>query len=172
MNREQKQKKIDAYDQAVSGAGYAILTEHGKMQVGAFEKMREDLHALGCGTMVVKNTLARIVFERHGIEDICEYLVGPSLLIYGEEEIAPAAKLLKKIGRTNQSIKVKGILFDGKVYPSTEFGSFSSMPTKQELRAKFAGVLKAPIAGFVRVINTPQRMAAVLGAYAAKREEN
>jgi len=170
MNREQKQQKLDAYDKVVTDAGYAILTEHGKMEVGDVEDMRGKLRDQGCETMVIKNTLARIIFERHGLEEMSEHLIGPSILMYGEEEIAPAAKLIQKLSKANPALKIKAVLFDGKIYESKDFKTFSSMPTKQELRAKFVGVIKAPIANFVRVINTPQRIATVLKAYADKRE--
>ena len=169
MNREQKQQKIDTYDDALTGAGYAILSEHGKMSVGKVEDMRSKLRNLGCESIVLKNTLARIVFERHGLEEVSEHLVGPSILMYGVEEIAPAAKLIQKLSKANPTLKIKAVVFDGKVYESKDFKTFTDMPTKQEIRAQLVGVMKAPIAGFVRVINTPQRIATVLKAYADKR---
>ncbi|MBN2082443.1 50S ribosomal protein L10 [bacterium] len=169
MNLKQKEQKIDNYAAALESAGYAIMTEFGKTKATTVEAFRRDLNAIGCQTIVMKNTLARIVFERHGVEEMTEYLVGPTMMFYGEEEIATAAKMVQKLGKAHKALKVKAILFDGKVYAGKDFASFTALPTKQEIRAKFAGVIKAPIAQFVRVINTPQRIATVLKAYADKR---
>jgi len=169
MNRKEKKQKIDNYSAALENTGYAILTEFGNTPVGTVEELRRDLKGVGCRAVVMKNTLARIVFERQGVEEMTEHLVGPTMMFYGEEEVASAAKMIQKLGKTQKSIKVKAILFDGKVYAGKEFSTFTAMPTKQELRAKFAGVIQAPIAQFVRVINTPQRIATVLKAYADKQ---
>jgi large subunit ribosomal protein L10 len=169
MNREEKQTRIEKYSEVVERAGYAILTEHGKMSVGAVERMRHDMDSDGCQAIFLKNTLARIVFEREGVEEICEYLVGPSLLFYGAEDVSPVARIVQKLARKNPALKVKAVLFDGKVYPSEDFKSFLSLPGKQELRAKFAGVIQAPAVQFVRVLNSAQRLAGVIQAFADKQ---
>lgn len=169
MNRAEKERKVQTYEGAVDEAGFAILTEHGKMPVQAVEELRRELAATGCRAVVMKNTLARIVFERRGVNEICEHLFGPTLLLYGQDDIAPAAKLLQKRRRQFPALEVKAILFDGKVYPREEFSVFTTMPTTQELRAKFAGLAIAPVTLFVRVLNAPQRFVTVLKSYADQR---
>lgn len=170
MERRDKELKIEAYEQTLDGAGFLLLTEHGKIPVSQVENMRRQYSELGCRCVVLKNTLARIVFERNGFEKICEYLVGPSFAIFGDEEIAPVAKLVQKHSKASPSFKVKAILFDGKAYSKDDFKTFTSMPTKHEIQGSIVGVFKAPIAGFVRVLNTPQRMVSILKAIADKRE--
>jgi large subunit ribosomal protein L10 len=169
MKREDKNARLDEYAGLLAGSTFAFLTEHNKVRVTAMEKLRAQFGEMGCKMVVVKNTLARIVFERQGIDEISAYLDGPSLLIIGSDEIAPAAKALQKISRSHPTMKVKAIVFDGKVYPASDFKSFQDMPTKNEVRAKLLSVFKAPISSFVRVINTPQRMVSVLKQYADKQ---
>lgn len=171
MRREDKNARIEHYAELLEDSSFAFLTEHGKVSVAKMEQLRHQFSELGCNVMVVKNTLARIVFERKGIEEVSTYLEGPSLLVIGKEEVAPAAKALQKATRANPTLKVKAIIFDGKVYPASDFKSFQDMPTKDEIRAKLLSVFKAPISGFVHVINTPQRIVTVLGQYAGKRSE-
>ncbi len=169
MKHEDKNARLGQYSEMLEGSTFAFLTEHGKVRVTQMEKLRDQFAEMGCSMLVVKNTLARIVFERKGIDEIAAYLDGPSLLLIGKEEVAPVAKALQKASRTNPTLKVKAIIFDGKVYPGSDFKTFQDMPTKNEIRAKLLSVFKAPIGGFVRVINTPQRMVSVLGQYADKR---
>ena len=169
MNKAEKAQKIKNYEAAVEAADFAILTEFGKTPVTEVEQIRAQLHAADCNAVVMKNTLARIVFERQEIEEITEYLVGPTMMFYGKEEIAPTAKLVQKLSKKHPAIKVKAIMFDGKVYSKDDFSTFTSMPTKLELRGSFARVILAPISQFVRVLNTPQRLVTVLKSYADQR---
>lgn len=171
MNKEQKQQRVEKYTELLDGAGFAIFTEHGKVSVGKMDDFRRQLDELECQAIVVKNTLAKIVFERKGLDEVTAYLNGPSLMLVGGEEIAPAAKLLQKTIKAHPAMKVKAILFDEKVYPAEEFKSFTEMPTRHELQGQLARVFKSPISMFVRVLNTPQRMVTVLQQYAEKRGE-
>jgi len=169
MKKTEKESKVEGYGEALETASFAILTEFGKTPVVEIEKLRQRLEEIGCKAVVMKNTLARIVFERQGLEEITEYLVGPTMMFYGTTEIAPAAKLVQKLGKDRSAFKVKAILFDGKIYDKADFSTFTSMPTMHELRGLLVGVMLAPIAQFVRVLNAPQRMASLLKAYAVKR---
>ena len=169
MRKEEKTARLDLYAEKLDGSAFAFLTEHGKVHVPKMEQLRVQFGELGCEVLVVKNTLARIVFERQGIDEVSTYLEGPSMLLIGKEEVAPVAKALNKAAKANPSLKVKAIIFDGKVYPASDFKSFQDMPTKDEIRAKLLSVFKAPISGFVHVINTPQRLVTVLSQYADKR---
>lgn len=169
MNRADKASKIEMYAEALSGASFAFLTEFGKMSVPDVEKFRADMRGMGCSTHVVKNTLARIVFERNGIEEVVEYLAGPSLLISGKDEVSPVAKALQKAARRYPSLKIKAIVYESQVYPGDQMKTFTDMPTRDEIRARLVGAFAAPVSMFVRVLNTPQRIASVLKQYADKR---
>lgn len=168
MKRIEKERKVAQYDDAVQEAGFAILAEHGRMPVAEVEALRRELKAAGCRAVVMKNTLARIVFERHGLSEVTEHLVGPTLLLYGQDDIAPAAKMLQKRRRQFPALEVKAILFDGKVYPRQSFLEFTTMPTTKELQAKFAAVILAPVSQFVRILNPLPRFATVLKSFADK----
>jgi large subunit ribosomal protein L10 len=169
MNRAGKTAKIEMYADALEGATFAFLTEFGKQSVPDTEQFRSDMRAMGCGTHVVKNTLARIVFERNGIEQVVEYLAGPTLLISGSGEVSPVAKALVKMARRVPTLKIKAIVFDSQVYPADQIKHFTDMPTREEIRARLVGAFSAPISSFVRVLNSPQRFASVLKQYADKQ---
>jgi large subunit ribosomal protein L10 len=170
MNRKGKEQKVEQYDQAVGVANYAFLCEYVKISVADYEKMRAKFAEMGAGVVVLKNTLARIVFERHGLEEVAEYLAGPSMLVYGSgEEISPVAKQLEKSMRQHRAnLTVKAVIYDGSIFPKEQFKSFTTLPTKDEVRAKLLGVLQAPMGNFLRVNSAAQRLATVLNQYAEK----
>jgi large subunit ribosomal protein L10 len=169
MKRIDKEAKVEMYASALDGAAFAFLTEFGKMTVPEVDKFRADMRGLGCDTHVLKNTLARIVFERNGVEQVVEYLAGPSLLVSGTAEVSPVAKALAKAGRRYPTLKLKAIIFENAVYPADQLKNFSDMPTREEIRARLVGAFSAPLRSFVQVLNTPRRIASVLKQYADKR---
>jgi large subunit ribosomal protein L10 len=170
MNRKDKEQKVEQYEEAVGVANYAFLCDYNKVSVADYEKMRTKFAEMGAGVVVMKNTLARIVFERHGLQEVAEYLAGPSVLIYGSgEEISPVAKHLEKTMRQlRNNISVKAVLYDGSIFPKEHFKSFTTLPTRDEVRAKLLGVLQAPLGNFLRVNTAAQRLVSVLQQYADK----
>jgi large subunit ribosomal protein L10 len=168
MRRTEKENKVAMYSDALAGASFAFLTEFGRMSVPDVDAFRADLRKMGCRAHVVKNTLARIVFERNNVEQIVEYLAGPSLLISGSGEVSPVAKALVKAARRYPTLKLKAIVYESAVYPADQIKHFTDMPTTAEIRARLAGVFCAPLSMFVRVLNGPQRVASVLKQYADK----
>ena len=169
MNKEQKSIKLEKYEKTISGSGFQIITEFNKIPVVKMELFRKEIADLGGKVIVLKNTLAKIAFERNGIEEVAEFLAGTSLLFAGEEEIAPLAKAIQSKAKEFRFLKVKAIVFDGKVYGADDFSTFTSMPTKSEIRAKLLGVMKAPASNFVRIISPAGRLVTVLNQYAEKR---
>ena len=168
MNKQGKEQKVQQYDETVGLATFAFLTEYEKIPVVEMEQLRSDLAGMNAGIVVMKNTLAKIVFERHGLEEISEYLAGPSMLVHGTGEVAPVAKHIDKFMRTHKEMKVKAVIYDGGITKGTQFKAFTTLPTKDELRAKLLGVLQAPLGNFLRVNNAAQRLVTVFSQYAEK----
>lgn len=169
MNKQGKEQKVQQYDEAVGNATFAFLVDFISVPVVAMEGFRRELAGHSGAAVVMKNTLARIVFERQGLEEVSEYLAGPSLLIYGTGEVAPVAKALDKFMRTHKALKVKAIVYDGAIFKGEQFKSFTALPTKDEVRAKLLGTLQAPLSRFLTVSNSAQRVVTVLSQYAEKQ---
>jgi large subunit ribosomal protein L10 len=146
MLRKQKEAKLTQYEEAARETSYAILLDPSNVNIRLINELRNTLADRGAKAVHVKNTLARIIFEREGLETACEILVGPSLMVYGGEDIGSAAKVVRQLQKDfrDQILPVKGIWFEGKVYPGTAFKSFADLPGKNEVRAMLLGVLKEP----------------------------
>jgi large subunit ribosomal protein L10 len=168
MNRQGKEQKVEQYDRTVGEATFAFLADFQQIPVVEMERLRGELSGMSAGIVIMKNTLAKIVFERHGLEEVSEYLAGPSMLVYGTGEVAPVAKHIDKFMRKYKEMKVKAIIFDGAISKGSQFKAFTTLPTKDEARAKFLGVLQAPLGNFLRVSNAAQRLVTVFNQYAEK----
>src|SRR5205823_13710867 len=82
---------------------------------------------------VVKNTLAKRAVGEGPLKGFDRLLDGPSAVVYGEASIAEIARLLLEEKRTDDKIELRGVFFDGEVYPG-EAGvtQISKMPTRSE----------------------------------------
>jgi len=172
MRRKQKEGVMERYASAVAEAGFAILVDATSVNIRVMDEFRHQLAERGAKTIQLKNTLAKIVFERSGMEAVCEILVGPSLMICGAEDVGAAAKVIRQYQRDfrNAILPVKGIWFNGKLYPGEDFKTFAELPTKDEARSQLLGIIQEP-ARLVAALamETYSRLARVLNEYASKQ---
>jgi len=148
MRRKQKEEKLTQYEQVLSDAGYIVFVDPSGVSIRIMDELRAELAQLGGRLLALKNTLARIVFTRQGREEACSLLMGPSLVVAGEvEELGRCARLLAQYRKDYRDalFAVKGIWHDGKLYPAEDFLRFTSLPTKEGMRAQLLGLLQSPL---------------------------
>ncbi len=173
MLRKQKEGVMERYASAVEEAGFAILIDPTSVNIRVMDEFRHQLAERGAKAIQMKNTLARIVFERSGMEAACEILVGPSLLVCGAEDVGAAAKLVRQYQKDfrNAILPVKGIWFDGKLYPAEDFKIFAELPTKDEARSQLLGIIQEPARRIASLaMETYSRLARVLNEYTLKQQ--
>jgi len=173
MLRKQKEGVMERYASALGEAGFVILIDATSVNIRIMDEFRHQLTEKGAEAIQLKNTLARIVFERSGMEAVCEILVGPSLLICGAEDVGAAAKLVRQYQKDFRDaiLPVKGIWFDGKLYPAEDFRIFAELPTKNEARSQLLGIIQEPARQIASIaMETYSRLARVLNEYSSKQQ--
>lgn len=173
MLRKQKEGVMERYASALGEAGFAILIDGTSVNIRIMDEFRHQLAEKGAEAIQMKNTLARIVFERSGMEAVCEILVGPSLLICGAEDVGAAAKLVRQYQRDFRDaiLPVKGIWFDGKLYPAEDFRIFADLPTKNEARSQLLGIIQEPARRIASLaMETYSRLVRVLNECSSKQQ--
>ena len=80
-------------------------------------QLRRRLGAKGLKVTVVKNTLARRAAEGTKIKGFDKLLDGPSAVVYGKASIATIARMLMEERKTNDKLELRGVFFDGNLYP-------------------------------------------------------
>lgn len=166
MLRKEKEQKLEQYAGAVEEAGFAIFLDPSGIGIRLMNEIRGKLSEQGAGALHLKNTLARIIFERDGMEELCETLVGPTLMIYGGGDVGTAAKLVGQYQKDFRGdiLTVRGVWFDDRLYPAEDFSSFAQLLTKDELRSQLVRVLKEPARRLASLMSdTYGRLVRVLG---------
>ena len=54
---------------------------------------------------------------------------------------------------THDKLKIKGLIFDGKVLPASEMAAIKDLPTREQALSGLVGAIYGPVQGFYNVIN-------------------
>lgn len=130
-----------------------IFTDYRGLSVPQIQSLRQSLREAGGEYHVVKNTLLRIALGSD-IELLPEELHnGPTATAFIFRDESNCAKLLVKFAKDHKGFEIKGAVFEGKTMTASDVEAFSKLPGKQELLAMIVGLVQAPIAQTVGVLN-------------------
>ncbi len=152
MNREEKARVIEELAEKLRG-GSAVLVDYQGMDVAQSTQLRARSREAGVEFVVAKNTLTRRAAGEAGVEDLSEYLVGPTALAFSEDPVA-SAKLMAEFADQVESFALKGGLLEGgRVLDEAEVVALSRLPGREQLLAQVVGGISSPLTGLVNVLN-------------------
>ena len=169
LNLEQKKAIVSEVAEVAAKAPTAIAAEYIGLSVAEMTQLRSAAREAGIYLRVVRNTLARRALEGTQFECMQEGLVGPLLLAFSNEEPGSAAKVIRNFSKDNEKLVVKLVAIDGRLLDAADIERLANMPSLDQARSMFLGVLQAPLGKFVRTIAEPQAKFARL--LAAKRDQ-
>jgi large subunit ribosomal protein L10 len=105
------------------------------------------------GLTVAKNTLARRAANATGQEALLDFLTGPTGLVWVSGDPAVAAKVLKQASGRFEHLELKGGVLEGRTLTAAELDHLASLPPRDELIAKLAGGVAAPLRGLAGSMN-------------------
>jgi large subunit ribosomal protein L10 len=169
VNREEKARVIEGLVERLR-SGSAVLVDYQGMNVARSTELRRRSRDAGVEFVVAKNTLARRAADEAGVEDLTEYLVGPTALGFSEDPVA-SAKLMAEFAAQVESFTLKGgLLEDGRVLDGADVVALSRLPGREQLLAQVVGGISSPITGLVTVLNnTIQGLVVALGQIAEQK---
>lgn len=139
-----------------------IFADYRGLTVEQITALRKQLTKQNAVLKVVKNNFARVAFEEMKVENVAEYLKGPTAIVLGTEDANEVAKVLFDFKKEAPILEVKGGLIDNELYDEAKIEAFSKLPGKKQLIAMIASTINAPV----------QKLAATLQAYVEKMEAN
>ncbi len=164
LNLEQKKTVVAEVSAQLAKAQTVVLVEYRGMQVGDMTQLRAKARSAGVYFRVLKNTLARRAMAGTPFAGLSEKLMGP--LAYGiSADPVAAAKILHEFAKENENFVIKGGAMANLVMTSKDIANLARMPSREQLLAKLAGTMQAPIVKFVRTLNeVPGKFIRVLAA--------
>ncbi|HET7261771.1 MAG TPA: 50S ribosomal protein L10 [Casimicrobiaceae bacterium] len=152
LNLEQKQAVVAEVARVVAGAQAIVMAENRGLPVAAMTQLRARARASGIYFRVVKNTLVRRAVADTPFAPLADRMVGPLAYGIGPDPVA-VAKVLNDFAKGNEKLVIAGGAMPGQVMTAQQIAALASLPSREELLAKLAGTLQAPIAKLVRTMN-------------------
>jgi large subunit ribosomal protein L10 len=174
MERSEKETVIAELRERIDRAPALYLTDFQGLNVKSMTKLRRSLRKAGAEYVVVKNRLAQRAFqETPDMPDVSGTFEGPTGLVFGYEDAVATAKALSDFAKEHdQRPAVKLGIMDRQVLDAAQVARLASLPPREQLLAELAGVMQAPLANLVAVLEAKvQEMAGLLDALRAEREQ-
>src|ERR1700674_4713556 len=106
MSKQIKQMEMDALKQTFQGIQDLVLLTVSGMNSQVDNQMRLTLRKKNIRLQVVKNSLARRVFEEMGLQ-VAKYWEGPTTVAWGAGSLAELSRELDTLFKKNDKVKVK-----------------------------------------------------------------
>jgi large subunit ribosomal protein L10 len=134
--------------------------------------LRGRLAKKNARAMVVKNSLVRLTLKDLQLPDLNGALSGPTAIVYGDQDVAGAANVLKTFVKEFKKPRIKAGILDKAILSAADIEAIADLPSREVLQAQLLGLLNTPATTFVRLMNTPaQQLVQVLKAKSEKAEQ-
>jgi large subunit ribosomal protein L10 len=170
--RPAKVAAVEEVRSRLDQADAVIVTEFRGLKVKDLASLRRTLAPLGGEYRIYKNTLARIAAHQQGREGFEDLLSGPTGLTFVQGDAAAVTKTLRDFARGNPLLVIKGGLLGSSVLGPAATIALADLPSREQLLARLAGALAAPMqtmAGLLAAV--PRNFAYGLAALKDKRAE-
>lgn len=153
MSKTKAQKEVQLKDltENLSKARAVVFADFKGMTMKQLSDLRDQLRAQNAEFLITKNTILKIALKEAGKPD-SDTLEGPTATLFAyDDEITPIKFLVKAI-KDNAIGKVKAGILGDNLLDEYSVVKLSTLPSKDELRAKTVGILVAPLQGIVGVL--------------------
>ena len=154
-----KAEAIESAKKTLSEYNDFIFADYRGLTVAQITELRGKLREKNAVLKVMKNNFARIAFEEMKVENVADYLKGPTVIAMVNEDSNEVAKVLFDFKKTAPTLEVKGGSIGKEVYDSAKIEAYSKVPGKKQLYAMLMSAMNGPA----------QKLAATLKAYADKK---
>ncbi len=151
-NLKIKAAVIDEIKGKLEGAQSAVIIDYMGTTVEESTAMRKALREAGVDYSVYKNTLIAKAIEGTEFEGLKSVLAGPSALAISKTDAVAPAKVLAKAIKDYNKMAFKAGVVEGVLYDAEGIKAVASIPSRDELIAKFMGSIQSPVGKFVRTL--------------------
>ncbi len=170
MDRAAKAGLVSALRDVFKNTGVIVVAHNTGMVAAQSADLRKRVKDAGGTVKVAKNKLAQLALKDTDAEGISELLKGPTVLAYSKDPIA-AAKVAVTYAKGNDKLVILGGAMGKTILDAKGVKALADLPSLDELRAKFIGLLNAPATKIARTVKEPgAKLARVIQAKAAQSE--
>ena len=162
---------VEQYTEKFKEAKCVYVAEYKGIDVETVTEVRNKFRGQNIEYRVLKNRLAKRALNNAGISDLNEFLTGANAYVIGYDDPVVPAKIFDEFNKKNEVLKIKAVLFEGKVLSADEAKDISKLPSRDALLGKLVGMLQSPMTKFAATIQAPmQNLVGVLKALKDTKE--
>lgn len=154
-----KVEAIEAVKTVFEGYNDYIFADYRGLTVAQITELRRLLREKDSEFKVVKNNFARLAFDELKVENVADYLTGPTAVALAKQDSNEIAKIMVDFAKDAPALVVKGGYVDKSIYDKDKIEAYAKLPSKTQLLTMFACALNA----------TTQKFAATLQALVDKK---
>ena len=137
-----------------------IFADYRGLTVEQITALRCKLREKNAVLKVVKNNFAKIAFDDMKVENVADYLKGPTVIAMANEDSNEVAKVLFDFAKDVPALSVKGASISKEIYDQAKIEAYSKVPGKKQLYSMLMSAMNGPV----------RQLAATIKAYAEKKE--
>lgn len=147
---KEKQAIIDEIKEKLSKAQSAVIIDYMGISVAQADAMRKKLRDANVDYTVYKNKLVERAIKDTEFEALKDSLAGPSAFAISYDDAIAPARVLNGIIKEYKKMEFKAGIIEGTLYDADGVKTIASLPSREELIAKFMGSVQSPISKLVR----------------------
>jgi large subunit ribosomal protein L10 len=169
LSRQKKEEVMAQYKDWLERSQAVFLVEYTGVTVKNLDNIRAKVRETGGEFHILKNTLARKVFEANGVQAPAGYFEKSTAVTFAFNDPASSAKALTDLMKSAEALKLKGGFLDKQTLSIAQVKALADLPPLPVVRAQLLGTLQAPAGKLVRTLAEPARsLAAVIKGYSEK----
>ncbi len=153
MPTTRKEKIVEEMTDKFGRASSIFLVDFTGMDVNSTNELRRNFRESNVEYRVLKNTMARLSFQKAGIDGMDNFLKGVNAYAISYDDPTVPAKILEKNKEFKEKLILKAALFEGKIVGAEQVQIISKLPSKMELLSQLVSMFNSPMSKLVGTLN-------------------
>lgn len=152
--RPEKQLLLDEIKDKMAGSKAIVFASYKRLEPNAASAFRINLAKTGGSLEVVKKRVLMKAAQVAGVAIDPALLQGHIAVVFANEDPIQTTKAVFQFCRENEEVlEVIGGKFEGAICTASDVEQISKLPSKDEMRSQFLGLLEAPLAQTLSVMD-------------------
>ena len=144
MSRHVKRLMMDSIQEALSGVRDLFVVDVSRVTAVSVNQIRLELADSGIRLLCVKNAVASRALIDLGLNCASQAFVGPSALVFSDDDIVTTIKQLVKCAGTHKLFNIRSGIVDGRLLSGGDIDIISKSPGKSELMSQLSACILSP----------------------------
>jgi large subunit ribosomal protein L10 len=155
MSKYVKEMMMDQLKTELNGDRSVLILDLKGLDAITEYQFRRDLRSKSIKMRVLRNTLARRVFDDMGMGGLSRFLEGPSVAVWGGAGVAELAKEISVQVKKLKKPLIKGGAVDGTVIGPEQVEDITKLPSREALIGRVVSLALAPVQRVITLANAP-----------------